>query len=83
VGLILFIIYLVGIPFTFWALDGFEDLKPDPPIEEDEDIYSRREHVDSDRYLAICITFILSLGWPLFWMFSIGLAIISKFFGLS
>ncbi len=79
VGMILWIIYAVGIPANFFLFGGIEDLKSDPDI---TDPHERMED-EHDRMLSFAVNIGISACWPIFWVVCLVTAIISRYFRLS
>lgn len=71
VGLIILTIYLLGIPITFYLIDGHTD------FEKDEEETAHDAH---ERLFSVIISLCISICWPIFWGFCFVIALLSGLF---
>lgn len=80
-AMILWILYFIGIPVTFYTIGGVEDLKPTEEEDEVDETDRSRYHEPGDRLLAVAIAFCISLCWPFFWGMCLVISLITRLFG--
>lgn len=79
VGIILWAIYLIGIPANFLLLGGLDDFKSDPDITDPHEAIEDRH----DRMLSFTINIGVSVCWPMTWITCLAVAVLARFFRLS